>query len=264
MVRAPAQGRAFNNNNRQGPRAARVNNLNVEQAEQATDVVLGTLLVNSIPAKVLFDTGASLSFVSDSFAQSNNFAMELMPKSLMVQSPGVQMLSTIVSHGNQIQIGNHIFLASLILLRNSGINVILGMDWLKANKVVIDCAKHSVSLPTATGSLTYTPSQTPSVQLFALNPSSLPELESIPVVCDFPDVFPEELPGMPPDRAVEFVIELEPGTAPISKRPYKMGPNELAELKKQLDELQKLGFIQPSTSPWGCPTIFIKKKDKID
>ncbi|XP_071685230.1 uncharacterized protein [Lolium perenne] len=138
------------------------------------------------------------------------------------------------------------------------------MDWLKANKVVIDCANHSVSFPTSSGTLTYTSSQTPSVQLFALNPSSLPELESIPVVCDFPDVFPEELPGMPPDRAVEFVIELEPGTTPISKRPYKMGPNELAELKKQLDELQKLGFIQPSTSPWGCPTIFVKKKDKTD
>ncbi|XP_071685407.1 uncharacterized protein [Lolium perenne] len=138
------------------------------------------------------------------------------------------------------------------------------MDWLKANKVVIDCANNSVSFPTSSGTLTYTPSLTPSVQIFALNPSSLPELESIPVVCDFPDVFPEELPGMPPDRAVEFVIELEPGTAPISKRPYKMGPNELAELKKQLDELQKLGFIQPSTSPWGCPTIFVKKKDKTD
>ena len=84
------------------------------------------------------------------------------------------------------------------------------------------------------------------------------------MVCDFPDVFPEELLGMPPDRAVEFVIELEPGTTPISNWPYKMGPNELAELKKQLDELQKLGFIQPSTSPWGCPTIFVKKKDKTD
>ncbi|XP_071685425.1 uncharacterized protein [Lolium perenne] len=264
MVRAPAQGRAFNNNTRQGPRAARVNNINVEQAEQATDVVLGTLLVNSIPARVLFDTGASLSFVSDSFAQSNNLPMESLPSNLLVHSPGGQMLSSKISHGNQIQIGSHVFLASLIELRSSGINVIRGMDWLKANKVVIDCATHSVSFPTSSGTLTYTPSQTPSVQLFALNPSSLPELESIPVVCDFPDVFPEELPGMPPDRVVEFVIELEPGTAPISKRPYKMGPNELAELKKQLDELQKLGFIQPSTSPWGCPTIFVKKKDKTD
>ena len=67
---------------------------------------------------------------------------------------------------------------------------------------------------------------------------------------------------MPPDRAVEFVIELEPGTAPISKRPYKMGPTELVELKKQLEELESKGYIQPSSSPWGCPTILVKKKDK--
>ena len=71
-------------------------------------------------------------------------------------------------------------------------------------------------------------------QLHALNATILPELEAIPVVHEFPDVFPEELPGMPPDREVEFVIELLPGTAPVSKRPYRMPPNELAELKKQL------------------------------
>ena len=67
---------------------------------------------------------------------------------------------------------------------------------------------------------------------------------------------------MPPDREVEFVIELAPGTAPISKRPYRMHPNELVELKEQLKELQDKGFIRPSSSPWGCPAIFVKKKDK--
>ena len=107
-----------------------MNNINVEQAEQDSDVVLGNLLVNSIPSKVLFDTGASLSFVSDSFAQSNDFSMETMPKSLMIQTPRAYMLSTIVSHGNQIQVGNQLFLASLKLLQNSGIEVILGMDCL--------------------------------------------------------------------------------------------------------------------------------------
>ena len=66
---------------------------------------------------------------------------------------------------------------------------------------------------------------------------------------------------MPPDRAVEFVIELLPGTAPIAKRPYRMPPNELEELKKQLKELLDKGFIRPSTSPWGCSAIFVKKKD---
>jgi hypothetical protein len=81
------------------------------------------------------------------------------------------------------------------------------------------------------------------------------------VVRDFPDVFPEELPGMPPDREVEFVIDLLPGTAPISKRPYRMSVEELKELKKQLTELQEAGYIRPSSSSWGATVLFIQKKD---
>jgi hypothetical protein len=80
------------------------------------------------------------------------------------------------------------------------------------------------------------------------------------VVCEFPDVFLDELPGLPPDRDVEFAIELIPGTAPISRRPYRMPPNELAELKKQLQDLLKKGLIRPSSSEWGCPALFVKKK----
>jgi hypothetical protein len=87
------------------------------------------------------------------------------------------------------------------------------------------------------------------------------QLEKIPVVREFADVFPDELPGMPPDRDVKFVIKLQPGTAPISKRPYRMPPKELAELKTQLQELLDKGYIRPSSSPWGCPTLFVKKKD---
>ena len=86
-------------------------------------------------------------------------------------------------------------------------------------------------------------------------------MADIPVVCDFLDVFPDDLPGLPPDRDVEFKIELLPGTTPISRRSYRMPPNELAELKTQLNELLKKGLIRPSSSPWGCPAIFVKKKD---
>ena len=82
------------------------------------------------------------------------------------------------------------------------------------------------------------------------------------MVCEFPDVFPEELSGMPPDRDIEFVIDLIPGTAPISKRPYRMPVNELVELKKQLHEMLEKGFIRPSSSPWGAPVLFVKKKEK--
>ena len=84
-------------------------------------------------------------------------------------------------------------------------------------------------------------------------------IADIPVVCEFSDVFLDELPGLPPDRDVEFKIELLPSTAPISRRPYRMPPNELAELKVQLQELLEKGLIQPSLSPWGCPVIFMKK-----
>jgi hypothetical protein len=87
-------------------------------------------------------------------------------------------------------------------------------------------------------------------------------VKKIPVVCEYADVFPEELPGMPPDRDIEFAIELQPGTTPISKRTCWMPPAELAELKKQLQELLDKGFIRPSTSPWGCPALFVKKKDE--
>ena len=97
--------------------------------------------------------------------------------------------------------------------------------------------------------------------LYALASTKATALEDIPVVCEYSDVFPEELPGMPPDHEVEFVIELKPGTAPISKRPYRMPPNELRELKEQLKILLDKGFIRPSSSPWGCPALFVKKKD---
>ena len=86
-------------------------------------------------------------------------------------------------------------------------------------------------------------------------------LEDIPIGKDFPDVFPDDLSGLPPDRAIEFVIELVLRTEPISIPPYRMAPVELKELKAQLEELLSKGFIQPSTSSWGAPVLFVKKKD---
>jgi hypothetical protein len=88
-------------------------------------------------------------------------------------------------------------------------------------------------------------------------------IEDIRIVLEFPDVFPEELPGLPPERKVEFAIELIPGTAPISKRAYRVSEPELVELKKQIDELLEKGYIRPSTSPWAAPVLFVEKKDVI-
>ena len=97
---------------------------------------------------------------------------------------------------------------------------------------------------------------------YVLDKSS-PEMtiESVPIVCEFPDVFSDDLPGLPPDRELEFEIELLPGSAPVSIPPYRMAPTELKELKVQLQDLVDKGFIRPSVSPWGAPVLFVKKKD---
>ena len=87
------------------------------------------------------------------------------------------------------------------------------------------------------------------------------EIKDIPEVCDFPDVFPEDLPGVPPPRQVEFRIDLIPGATPVARAPYRLAPAEMQELSSQLNELLSKGFIRPSFSPWGAPVLFVKKKD---
>ncbi|KAD3066982.1 hypothetical protein E3N88_34862 [Mikania micrantha] len=86
-------------------------------------------------------------------------------------------------------------------------------------------------------------------------------IEDIPVVCDYSDVFPEDLLGLPPPRQVEFRIDLVPGATPIARAPYRLAPSEMQELSNQLQELLDKGFIRPSFSPWGAPVLFVKKKD---
>nr|GFD06675.1 putative reverse transcriptase domain-containing protein [Tanacetum cinerariifolium] len=87
-------------------------------------------------------------------------------------------------------------------------------------------------------------------------------LEDVPVICKFPDVFPEDLPGLPPPRQVELEIKLVPGAAPVARAPYRLAPSEMKELAKQLQELSDKGFIRPSSSSWGAPVLFVKKKDR--
>lgn len=221
-----------------------MNHINIEEAEEAIDVVLGTLLVNSVSGKVLFDSGASHSFLSSNFASSNELPLEPLGTPLLVRTPGSEFHTAMVIHRNEIVIGGLVFLVSLIALKSSDIDVILGMDWLIANKAMIDCPSKSIQLTHPSGQIVHFSSHTPTIQLYALKANPLPTLKTVPVVCDFPYVFPEELPGMPLDLAVEFVIDLEPRITPISKGTYKMGPRKLVELKKQLEELEEERYIQ--------------------
>jgi hypothetical protein len=135
------------------------------------------------------------------------------------------------------------------------------MDWMTHHKVTMDIADRRIEInsPAVSALTLYLPLRE------SINPSAYvsiaTNLEEILVVCEYLDVFPDDLPGMPPDRDIESVIELQPGTAPISKRAYRMPPKELAELKTQLQELLDKGFIRSSSTPWGCSALFIKKKD---
>jgi len=126
------------------------------------------------------------------------------------------------------------FLADLTVLKSDGIDVILGMDWLTAHKGVISCSPRLVTLEHPNGkTIEVEPLKFQDVPQVC-NLSNIKEMTlfDVPIVCEYPNVFLEELPGMPPDRDIEFVIDLVPGTAPIAKRPYKMSVEELVELKK--------------------------------
>jgi hypothetical protein len=141
--------------------------------------------------------------------------------------------------------------------------VILGMDWLEENGSQIDCKEKTVSLKSPGGGrILYQGDRHAHIEVqLLLNTLKEAKLKDIPVVNEFQDVFPKELPGMPPDREIEFTIDLIPRTTPIAQAPYKMGPEELVELKEQLDELEQKGFIKESISPWGTPVIFVDKRD---
>jgi hypothetical protein len=154
------------------------------------------------------------------------------------------------------------FLSNLILLDSKGIDIILGMDWLSKYDGVIQCARKAVKLTKKDETSVEFVAMVQSGPDCKLNQTKAIALEDIRVVQDYPDVFLEELPGMPPDRDIEFLIELLLGTPPIYKMPYRMPVNELVELKKQIAELQAKGFIRPSLSPWGAPVLFVEKKDR--
>jgi len=149
-----------------------------------------------------------------------------------------------------------------MVMRTSGIDMILGLDWMKLYETDTRCKERVVALTTPKGeriSVDVTVQAPLTAEVNQLNDDVDPHNL---VVDEFPDVFPYQLPGMPPDRDIEFIIELLPGTAPIAIRPYRMGVNELEELKKQIKELQDKGFIHPSSSPWHAPVIFVDKKDR--
>jgi hypothetical protein len=239
---------------RQNQARAHVNHVAVEDARAALDVIIGMILINDNGAIVLFDSGASHSFVHANYVQKHNLPLSMLNNQMIVSSPGGDMHARHVCPMVNILIRGVEFLADLIVLESKEIDMILGMDWLSKHKGMINCAKKAVRLTTSSGiemeyvaeNLVTDKAASNQVVLNQLDATSTMDVRTI---SEFSDVFPEELAGMPPDREIKFVIELVPGTATIFKRPYKMAANQLAELKEQLQELFNKGYIRPSASP---------------
>jgi hypothetical protein len=150
--------------------------------------------------------------------------------------------------------------------RDVTIDVILGMNWLTKYQATLSCDKRTVKLVSLSREevlvelVLYRPRKGSCHQI-TTHIEEIETSEVIKVVSEFPNVFPEDLPGMPPKRKVKFAIELIPSIAPLSKRDYRVSGPESVELKKQIDELLDKGYIKPSTSPWAAPVLFVEKKD---
>jgi hypothetical protein len=232
----------------------RVNHVAMEEAQEAPDVVIGMFFINDTSVIVLFDSGPSHSFISATYVEKHNLPLALLKCQMIVGSQGGDMPTRQLCPKGNLKIRGVEFVANLIVLELKGIDIILGMDWLSKHKVLIDYAKKSVKLTTPDGKELEFVTESVVTAKGVANRAKVNQMEAsqgfvVPVVNELSDVFPEELPSVPPDRDIEFVIELKPGIAPIYKTPYRMATPELVELKEHLTELlEKGGYHQEQVS----------------
>nr|GEY94059.1 putative reverse transcriptase domain-containing protein [Tanacetum cinerariifolium] len=235
-----------------------------------SNVVTGTFLLNNCYASMLFNSRADRCFVSTTFSA----LLDVAPSTLDT-SYAVELADGRISETN-------------IVLRGCSFDVIIGMDWLAKYHALIVCDEKVVRIPygdevliirgdncdgisklniiscTKTQKYIQKRCQVYLAQVTSKKAEDKLEekrLEDVPIVREFPEVFPEDLPGLPPARQVEFKINLVSGAAPVARAPYRLAPAEMQELSTQLQELFDKGFIRPSSSPWGAPVLFVKKKD---
>ncbi|KAI3775825.1 hypothetical protein L1987_45579 [Smallanthus sonchifolius] len=234
---------------------SRAYTLTTEEAKALPDVVSGTFLVNNVPATVLFDSRASRSFVSLDFYPSLHRPTIRLSETFEVETAiGKTMKVAEVIQDCFINLEGHRFPVKLYPMILEGFNIVLGMDCDKIRSAVRIISMIKPTKFMSQGNEAY-------LAYVIDSKVKTKELKDVPVVCDFADVFPEELPGIPPEREVEFRIDLVPGAKPVAKAPYRLAPSEMRELMSQLQELLDRGFIRPSISPWGAPVLFVKKKD---
>jgi hypothetical protein len=198
---------------------------------EGAPVMTGIFSVLSNPAIILFDSGASHSFIRTKFSAKCQLPFHHTNGGIKISTPGGRVATYQINRHMPIKFGSLIIKTTLLILSLDSVDIILGTDWLSRHQAVLDIAARAIEIhsPTCGETTLYLPNQG-CTRSCAFTMMDSP-VEKILVVCDYPDVFPDELPGMPPDRDIEFAIELQPGTASISKRPYRMPPTELAELK---------------------------------
>ncbi|GJT62697.1 putative reverse transcriptase domain-containing protein [Tanacetum coccineum] len=256
-----------------------------------SNVITGTFLINNRYASILFDTGADRSFVSTAFSSQIDITPTALDHYCDVELADERIirLNTIIRDCTLNSL-NHPFNINLMPVELGSFDAIIGMDWLAKYHVVIVCAKKIVCIPwgnetlivrgdgsdrgneTQLNIISCTKTQKYMLKgchIFLAHVTTMEtedksegkRLEDVPIVQDFPEVFLEDLPGLPPTRQVEFQIDLIPGAAPVARAPYRLAPSEMKELSDQLHELSDKGFIRPSSSPWGPIVLFVKKKD---
>jgi hypothetical protein len=203
--------------------------------------VLGEFLVEFTPATILFDLGASHSFIATSFVEKHGIPSTPLEIPLVTGTPGSDLLCQLKCSQVRILLSGVVFLADLTVLPSQGIDVILGMDWLTEHKGIISCASKTVLLTDRQGKSVSCQAQPPANDPMMFNLAA----ENISIIEEFMDVFLEELPGIPPERGVEFYIDLIPGTAPIAKRPYRMPPHRVSRIKT-LDHKAATKRVHPS------------------
>ncbi|KAJ0640404.1 putative nucleotidyltransferase, Ribonuclease H [Helianthus annuus] len=281
------QGNGNNNNggNNNGNEArGRAFVLGRGDAVNDPNVVMGKFLLDNIYVTVLFDSGADTSYMSVKMCQLLKRAPTLLPTKHVVElANGKSLEATHVVPGCNLILVGQAFSIDLIPIVLGSFDVVIGMDWLSQHQAEILCSEKIIRIPRSgqeplevqgdksgavVGIISFLKAQkclrkghTAILALVSDATAKEKKLEDIPIVRDYPQVFPEDLPGLPPHRQVEFQIELAPGAAPIARAPYRLAPSELEELSKQLQELLEKGFIRPSSSPWGAPVLFVKKKD---
>ncbi|GKE57952.1 putative nucleotidyltransferase, ribonuclease H [Tanacetum coccineum] len=214
---------------------------------------------------MIFNYGADFSFISTKFTPLLNEKPSISnPGHVIEVANGKKEEVDRIFHGCRLELGDFTIFPYL----NYGnpvpsIEVIVGMDWLSNQKAVIVCHEKIVRVPVEEGKVLCVQGECNigKTKTLMSTKANEPTLSDIHIVRDFEDIFPDDLSGLPPQRQVEFLIDLVPGATPVAKSPNRLAPSEMQELSEQLQELQDKGFIRPSHSPRGAPVLFVRKKD---